>query len=108
MSHKRSASTTERNKKKWTKNLVRFQESHTKRRAVPLEEQSLENNSRIPLKIKNCWPLSVPWSIPQRKERTCKGNRERSNKSMAKEIEFPKFINSSRASKTGSSAEYLR
>jgi len=51
MSHKKSASTTERNKI-WAKNLVRFQESHTKRRTVPLEEQSLDSNTRIPLKIK--------------------------------------------------------
>ena len=51
MSHKKSASTTERNKKIGTKNLISFEELHKKRRAVPLEEQSLKNNSRIPLKI---------------------------------------------------------
>ena len=51
MSHKKSNFTTERNKKNWTKNLIRFEESHRKRRSVPLEAQSLENNSKIPLKI---------------------------------------------------------
>ena len=51
MSHKKSASATQKNKPTWTRNLVRFQESHKKRRAIPLEEHSLENNSRIPLKI---------------------------------------------------------
>ena len=51
MSYKKSASTTERNKMIWTKNLVRFHESHRKRKTVPLEEKSLENNSRIPLKV---------------------------------------------------------
>lgn len=70
MSHKRSASTTERNKTNWIKNLVRFQESHTKRRVVPLEEQSLENNSRIPLKIKIVGRyLFLGASLKGRKER---------------------------------------
>ena len=52
MSHKKSASTTERNKKTWTKNLVRFQESHRKRRTVPLEEQSLEKTAGYHSKFK--------------------------------------------------------
>ena len=51
MSYKKSASTTKRNKKIWIKNLVRFHESHMKRRTVSLEEKSLQNNSRIPLKV---------------------------------------------------------
>ncbi|KAH9502643.1 Prolyl 4-hydroxylase subunit alpha-1 [Bulinus truncatus] len=51
MSYKKSASTTERNKTIWIKNLVQFHESHRKRRTVPLQEQSLEDDSRIPLKI---------------------------------------------------------
>ncbi|XP_036357459.1 uncharacterized protein LOC118762645 [Octopus sinensis] len=51
MSHKRSACVTQRNKKIWTKNLMEFQDSHRKRRPVPLEEHSLENNCRIPIKL---------------------------------------------------------
>ena len=71
MSHKISSSTTERNKDIWTKNLVRFQESHRKRGAVPLEEQSLENSSRIPLKMQTVGRyLHVGASIKGRKERT--------------------------------------
>ena len=70
MSHKKCASTTERNKKTWEKNLIPFQESHKKRRAVPLEEQSLENNSRIPLKIQIVGRyLFLASSIKGRKER---------------------------------------
>ena len=53
MSNKKSASTTESSEIIWMKNLVQFYESHRKRRIVPLEEKSLENNSRIPLKIQN-------------------------------------------------------
>ena len=70
MSHKKGASTTERNKKAWTKNLIPFRESHKKRRAVPLEEQSLANNSRIPLKIQIVGRyLFLAASIKGRKER---------------------------------------
>ena len=70
MSHKKSAVTTERNKKILTKIFVRFQESHRKRRTGPLEEQSLEDNIRIPHKIQIVDRyLFLGVSIKGRKER---------------------------------------
>lgn len=51
MSHMVSASTIKKNKTIWTKNLVRFQDSHKRRTTVPREELPLESLSRIPLKI---------------------------------------------------------
>jgi hypothetical protein len=47
--HKKSFNTVEKNKVTWTKNLVRFEESYTRRGSVPLEESSLEEKCRMPL-----------------------------------------------------------
>ena len=51
MSHKKSHTTVTKNKKTWTKNLVRFQESHRRRGSVAVEEHSLDEKSRIPLQL---------------------------------------------------------
>ena len=50
MLHKKSFSTVEKNKNIWAKNLIKFQQLHKSRGAVPLQEFSLEEKSRIPLK----------------------------------------------------------
>src|SRR4051812_5452373 len=110
MSHKKKYTTerkctTERNKKIWTKNLVRFQESHTKRRTVPLEEQPPDSITRIPLKIKIVGRyLFLGASFKGRKERVNEIAKEVTSL-WQKKLNFPNFINSSRASKTGSTAE---
>lgn len=48
MSHNKGYSTVLKNKDIWTKNLVRFQESH-RRRSVPSQESSLDEKSRMPV-----------------------------------------------------------
>ena len=50
MSHKKSFADIEKNKETWTKNLVKFQQSHKRRGIAPSEETSLEEKCRIPLK----------------------------------------------------------
>ncbi|MEJ2259198.1 MAG: hypothetical protein P8X78_01585 [Nitrosopumilaceae archaeon] len=49
MSDKISHAAIEKNKNIWTKNLVKFQESHKRRRLIPLEQSSLEEINRMPL-----------------------------------------------------------
>lgn len=92
MSHKKSASTTERNKKIWTKNLIRFQESH-KKRTIPLEEQSLENKIRIPLKIEIVGRyLFLGASVKGRKERIKEISKEVTSL-WQKKLNFPNLSN---------------
>ena len=48
-SYKPSNSSIQKNKDVWTNNLVKFEDSHKRRRMVPLEEYSLEEKCRMPL-----------------------------------------------------------
>ena len=41
----------QKNKDIWTNNLVRFQQSHRRRRSGPSEESSLEEKCRMPLQM---------------------------------------------------------
>jgi len=93
MSHKGSATTVQKNKDIWTANLVQYQQSHKRRRIVPVEESSIEEKCRMPHQIQiiddtSLWEQTA--NIKGRKERIVE---------ISKEVKFSICVRSSNTSK---------
>ena len=101
MSHKGSATTVQKNKDIWTANLVQYQQSHKRRRIVPVEESSIEEKCRMPhqMQIIGRYQFMGANCKHQRKKRTNSRNFKRSEKIMAKQIKFSICVRSSNTSK---------
>lgn len=77
MSHRKSYTSVERNKSIWTRNLVRFEKSTKRRGDIALEETSLQEKNRIPLKVQIIGRYQfLGVQIKGRKERVAKISEE--------------------------------